>query len=68
MLLKICDFTQTEADYLQAVCNFTKDENTLFELRLQDIPMEECAERMNVSVPTVKRISQRVKRKIEREK
>lgn len=56
-----------EADYLQAVCNFTKDENTLFELRLQDIPLEECAERMNISVPTVKRISKRVNAKIERE-
>lgn len=57
----------SEADYLQAVCNFTKDENTLFELRLQDVPLEECAERMNISVPTVKRISQRVNAKIERE-
>jgi predicted DNA-binding protein (UPF0251 family) len=57
----------SEADYLQAVCNFTKDENILFELRLQDIPLEECAERMNISVPTVKRISQRVNKKIEKE-
>jgi DNA-directed RNA polymerase specialized sigma24 family protein len=57
----------SEADYLQAVCNFTKDENTLFELRLQDVPLEECAERMNISVPTVKRISQRVNAKISRE-
>lgn len=57
----------SEADYLQAVCNFTREENTLFELRLQDIPLEDCAERMNISVPTVKRISQRVNKKIERE-
>ena len=57
----------SEADYLQAVCNFTKDENILFELRLKDIPLEECAERMNISVPTVKRISQRVNSKIVRE-
>ena len=57
----------SEADYLQAVCNFTKEENTLFELRLQDIPLEECAERMNISVPTVKRISQRVNKKVEKE-
>lgn len=57
----------SEADYLQAVCNFTRDENTLFELRLQDVPLEECAERMNISVPTVKRISQRVNKKIEKE-
>jgi predicted DNA-binding protein (UPF0251 family) len=57
----------SEADYLQAVCNFTRDENTLFELRLQDIPLEDCAERMNISVPTVKRISQRVNAKVSRE-
>ena len=65
--MQIRDFTKSEADYLQTVCNFTKDENTLFELRLQDIPLEECAERMNISVPTVKRISQRVNSKILRE-
>lgn len=65
--MQIRDLTRSEADYLQMVCNFTKDENTLFELRLQDCSLEECAERMNISVPTVKRISQRVNRKIERE-
>ena len=65
--MQIRDLTMSEADYLQAVCNFTKEENTLFGLRLQDIPLEECAERMNISVPTVKRISQRVNKKIEKE-
>ena len=65
--MQIRDLTLSEADYLQAVCNFTKDENTLFELRLQDVPLEECAERMNISVPTVKRISQRVNAKVSRE-
>ena len=65
--MQIRDLTMSEADYLQAVCNFTKEENTLFELRLQDIPLEDCAERMNISVPTVKRISQRVNAKISRE-
>ena len=65
--MQIRDLTMSEADYLQAVCNFTKEENTLFELRLQDIPLEECAERMNISLPTVKRISQRVNKKIGKE-
>ena len=65
--MQIRDLTMSEADYLQAVCNFTKEENTLFELRLQDIPLEECAERMNISLPTVKRISQRVNAKVSRE-
>lgn len=65
--MQIRDFTQSEADYLQAVCNFTKDEQTLFELRLKDLSLEECAEIMNISVPTVKRISKRVNAKISRE-
>lgn len=65
--MQIRDLTMSEADYLQAVCNFTREENKLFELRLHDIPLEECAERMNISVPTVKRISQRVNAKISRE-
>ena len=65
--MQIRDLTRSEADYLQIVCNFTNDENTLFELRLRDISLEDCAEQMNISVPTVKRISQRVNKKIERE-
>ena len=65
--MQIRDLTRSEADYLQIVCNFTNDENTLFELRLKDISLEDCAEQMNISVPTVKRISQRVNKKIERE-
>lgn len=65
--MQIRDLTMTEADYLQTVCNFTREENTLFELRLSDKSLEYCAEIMNVSVPTVKRISQRVNKKIEKE-
>lgn len=65
--MQIRDLTRSEADYLQLVCNFTKDENILFELRLQDTSLEECAEKMNISVPTVKRIHDRVKRKIGKE-
>ena len=65
--MQIRDLTTPEADYLEAVCNFTKEEQTLFELRLKDCPLEECAEIMNLSVPTVKRISQRVNNKIRKE-
>ena len=65
--MQIRDLTLSEADYLQAVCNFTKDENTLFELRLQDCTLEECAERMNRSVDSVKQLSRKVNAKINRE-
>lgn len=60
-------FTQTEADYLEAVCNFTKDENTLFQLRLKDVSLEECAERMDRSIDSVKQLSRKVNEKIQRE-
>lgn len=65
--MKIYDFTQTEADYLEAVCNFTPDELTLFRLRLKDVTLEDCAERMNRSLDSVKPISRRVNAKIQRE-
>ena len=65
--MQIRDLTLSEADYLQAVCNFTKDENTLFELRLQDCTLEECAEWMNRSVDSVKQLSRKVNAKINRE-
>lgn len=65
--MKICDFTQTEADYLEAVCNFTKEENMLFQLRLKEISLEECAERMNRSLDSVKQLSRKVNDKIKRE-
>ena len=65
--MQIRDLTRSESDYLQAVCNFTKDENTLFELRLQDVTLEECAERMNRSLDSVKQLSRKVNAKIKRE-
>lgn len=65
--MQIRDLTRSEADYLQAVCNFTKDENTLFELRLSDLSLEECAEHMNRSIDSVKQISRKVNAKIKRE-
>ena len=63
----ISELTLSEADYLQAVCNFTKDENELFELRLQGVSLDECAERMNRSLDSVKQISRKVNKKIQKE-
>ena len=63
----ISELTYSEADYLQAVCNFTPDENELFELRLQGLTLDECAERMNRSLDSVKQISRKVNKKITKE-
>ena len=63
----IRDLTQTEADYLEVACNFTDEELALFHQRLKDVPLEDCAERMNVSLPTIKRLAKRISAKIIRE-
>ena len=64
--MKIREFTKPEIRYLLAECNFTSDERTLFDMRCADVPLEECAEEMNVSVSTVYRINKAVKIKIEK--
>ena len=62
--MKICEFTKPEIRYLLAESNFTEDENILFLLRCDDVPLERCAELMNVSVSTANRINKRIKNKI----
>ena len=64
--MKICEFTKPEIRYLLAESNFTEDENILFLLRCDDVPLERCAELMNVSVSTVKRLNRRLKDKIDK--
>lgn len=62
--MKIYDFTVPELNYFREYCNFTEDERVLFEYRAKNIPLETCAEIMNVSLSTAKRISKRVNSKI----
>lgn len=62
--MKICEFTRREVEYFRQECNFTKEQVTLFDLRVKNIPLEECAERMNVSLSTVNRLNKRIKEKI----
>lgn len=62
--MKICSFTRKEIEYYVRECNFTDSELQLFNLRCKDIPLEQCAEEMSISVSTVYRINKRVKKKI----
>ena len=64
--MKICEFTMPEIRFILAEGNFTEDENILFLLRCDDVPLEECAERMNVSLSTAKRLNKRIKCKIDK--
>ena len=62
--MKICSFTRKEIEYFINECNFTDFELQLFNMRCKDIPLEKCAEEMNISISTVKRISKAMKNKI----
>lgn len=64
--MKIYDFTVPELEYFRAQCNFTPEERALFDMRSANISLEQCAENMNVSVSTAKRISKKVNSKIVR--
>jgi len=63
-MLKVPDFTKPEIDFIKENANFTAQETALFDLRNDEHCLEECAEFMNVSVSTVKRINKRMKSKI----
>ena len=64
--MRICDFTVPELERFRKECNLTKDERLLFELRADDIPLEQCAEIMNLSISAIKSKSRKINSKIER--
>ena len=63
-MLKIPDFTKLEIEYIKENANFTEQEEELFELRNKENSLEFCAELMNVSISTIKRINKKMKSKI----
>lgn len=62
--MKVCDFTRKEIEYCINECNFTDSELQLFNMRCKDMQLERCAEKMDVSISTVKRINRKMKDKI----
>ena len=64
--MSIADYTKREIEYYLEECNFTEPQEVFFLLRSKNIPIEECAERMNISVSCANRISAKIKQKIER--
>lgn len=62
--MKVYDFTVPELNYFRIYCNFTDEERSLVEYRAKNYPLEHCAELMNVSVSTAKRLSRKVNNKI----
>lgn len=64
--MKICDFVNSELEHIRSEANFTNEEMILFNMRANNIPIEECAERMNLSVSTAYRLHKKIKSKIEK--
>lgn len=64
--MKISDYTMMDICYYEAMCNFTQEEQQLFELRAAGKSLEDCAEIMHKSVDAVKALSRKVNAKIER--
>lgn len=62
--MKLYVFTRKDIEYFLRECNFTPAEEELFRLRCKEYPLEYCAEQMNVSISTAKRLSRRVNSKI----
>ena len=60
----ISEFTKPELDNFRHNCNFVGDELYVFELRSQGVSLERIAERLNISVSGVKKISRKVNKKI----
>lgn len=64
MLVHIPDFTLPEIICIKHLANFTAREELLFDLRNEGVSLEMCAERMNYSVSTIKRINKKMIDKI----
>ena len=62
MIIK--DFSEFELEYFRKYCHFVGDERTLFELRAEGIPLEQIAEILHRSDDGVKKLSQKVNKKI----
>ena len=60
----ISDYTEIELNYFRDNCNFVDCEREVFELRCRGVPLEQIAERINMSVDGIKRISKKVNNKI----
>lgn len=60
----ISDYTVPELEFFRRTCNFVGHEKSIFEYRSKGMPLDIIAEKTNLSVDGVKKISRKVNRKI----
>lgn len=66
--VRIWEYTDNELNELRSSCNFTRAELELFNYRSREYSLEDCADFMNLSTSTIKRVNAKMKAKIERVK
>jgi len=62
--MRINDFVEWELEKFRNECNFDKEQLEFFNYRAKNIPIEQIAEKMNISVGKANKLSRKVKDKI----
>lgn len=58
------EFTTPECEYFRRECNFTPEEQAVFDLRVRALSIVEISQRLHMSEATVNRRIKTIKRKI----
>lgn len=58
------EFTEPECEKLRTLCNFTKDELNIFDLRVSDHSIVEISQMLHISESNVNRKIKNIKNKI----
>lgn len=62
--MHINDFVEWELDRFRKECNFDSEQLEFFNYRAKNVPIEQIAELMNISVGKANKLSRKVKDKI----
>ena len=62
----ISKFIVKELEVFRRECNFTNEELDFFDLRAQDMPIEQIAESLNISISKANRLSNQVREKVDK--
>lgn len=58
------EFTEPECEKFRTLCNFTKDELNIFDLRVSDHSIVEISQKLNMSESNINRKIKNIKNKI----
>lgn len=62
--MKIEQYTVPQLNFYRVYCNFTMQEQKLFDYRASGHTLDECCELMNMDLSSIKRLSRKVNKKM----